>query len=471
MKPVKPSVISILGTMSALVGIALPVHSQEKSNNDPKRPNVLFILADDLGYGDLGCFGNKIIKTETIDKLSSEGVTFTNCYAGASVSSPSRGTLMTGLHTGHSRIRGNMCRTGGIVGEREGMGTVRRINLMPQDSTIANVLSNNGYVTCLVNKWHLDGFDPAAGPLDRGFNEFYGWLIREPQSHNYYPSKRWRNREEYTIEANLNGQQVDHNTDRATDEAIDFIRRQKDNNFFLYLAYNVPHVPLDSKSWGIYKNADMSPNDKSYAALITHMDESIEKVLSELKNLGLDDNTIVIFASDNGGAKAAKTDKLILNGELKGWKGELYEGGIRVPLIIRMPNRKNAGAVSDFPCYFPDLFSTMIDMTASHTTLKTDGISICPEVENPGRMIKDQRYLYWEQYPSKGISQAVRWGDWKLIRPNLDQEIELYNLKTDIKETTNVASLHPDIVARLSNYLNESHVESDNWPIKVSTSE
>lgn len=465
----KLSVFSVLGTVSAFVGVVSPAHSQGKAmNTNEKQPNILFILADDMGYGDLGCFGNKQIKSETIDKLASEGVTFTDCYAGASVSSPSRCTLMTGLHTGHSRIRGNMCRTGGITGEREGMGTVRRINLMPQDSTIANVLSNNGYVTGLVNKWHLDGFDPTAGPLDRGFNEFYGWLIREPLSHNYYPSKRWRNRHEYTIMANENGQHIDHNTDRATDEAIGFLQRNRDNKFFLYLAYNVPHVPLDSKSWGIYKDADMSPNDKSYAALITHMDESIARVLDELKTLGIDHNTIVIFASDNGGAKAAKTDKLVLNGELKGWKGELYEGGIRVPLIVRMPDCKNAGKKSDLPCYFPDLFATMVDMTGSNTTLKTDGISIYPEIKTPGTLSKDQRYLYWEQYPSKGISQAVRWGDWKLIRQNLDKDVELYNLKTDLKETRNVATLHPEIVSRLSGYFKDAHTESENWPVETS---
>lgn len=464
----KRPIISMLGTMTAFVEIVLPAQGQgQEYKSVKKQPNILFILADDMGYGDLGCFGNTIIKTKTIDKLASDGVTFTDCYAGASVSSPSRCTLMTGLHTGHSRIRGNMCKTGGIVGDREGMGTVRRINLMPQDSTIANVLSNNGYVTCLVNKWHLDGFDPAATPLDRGFDEFYGWLIREPQSHNYYPSKRWKNREEYTIEDNLNGEHVDHNTDRSTAEAIDFLRRQKDNKFFLYLAYNVPHVPLDSKSWGIYQDADMSPNDKSYAALITHMDECIAKVLDELKALGLDDNTIVIFASDNGGAKAAKTDKLVLNGELKGWKGELYEGGIRVPLIVRMPNRMNAGEVSDFPCYFPDLFATMVGVTKSNTGLKTDGIDLTPEIEKPGSMISNQRYLYWEQYPSKGIAQAVRWGDWKLIRQNLNKKTELYNLKTDIKESVNVAAENPEIVSRLSGYFKEAHVESANWPVEI----
>ncbi|PXV65883.1 arylsulfatase A-like enzyme [Dysgonomonas alginatilytica] len=449
--------------LSPLFGCLLPASVLAL---DTYKPNIIFILADDLGYGDLGCYGNKIIKTPHIDNLANEGLKFTDCYAGASVSSPSRCSLMTGLHTGHSRIRGNMCREGGIEGTREGMaGTVRRTNLQPQDSTIANVLSNNGYVTCLVNKWHLDGFDPNAGPLDRGFQEFYGWLIREPQSHNFYPTIRYRNRQEYVIEDNLNDKKIDHNTDRATIEAIDFIQRNQQKPFFLYLAYNAPHVPLDAKSWGDYKNMDLSDNDKSYAALVTHMDECIGKVLSELKKLDLDKNTIVVFASDNGGAKAANTEKLILNGGLRGWKGDLYEGGIRVPLIIKMPDGINVGKSSEFPCYFPDFLATFSDMTDSYTTLKTDGMSLLPEIKKPNSLSDEERFLYWEQFPSKGISQAVRWGDWKLIRQNIGKEYELYNIKTDRAETRDVATQFPDITNRLAEYMRSAHVESENWPV------
>lgn len=451
------SVIS--GCLISVIGVAA----------ENEKPNIIFILADDLGYGDLGCYGNNIIKTPNIDKLADEGVKFTDCYAGASVSSPSRCCLMTGMHTGHARIRGNMCREGGIEGIREGMpGTVRRTNLQPQDSTIANVLGNNGYVTCLANKWHLDGFNPEAGPLDRGFQEFYGWLIREPQSHNFYPTIRYRNREEYIITDNLNDKKIDHNTDRATIEAIDFIQRNQQKPFFLYLAYNAPHVPLDAKSWGDYKDMDLSDNDKSYAALITHMDECIGKLLAELKMLNLDKNTIVVFASDNGGAKAANTEKLILNGGLRGWKGDLYEGGIRVPLIVKMPDKENAGQVSNFPCYFPDFMMTFSDMTGSPTTLRTDGISLLPEIKSPNSLSPEKRFLYWEQFPSKGISQAVRWGEWKLIRPNIGKDYELYNLKNDRAEKYNIAVQFPDITNKLAEYMQSAHVESENWPLYYS---
>lgn len=434
-------------------------------------PNLIFILADDLGYADLGCYGNKIIQTPHIDKLASEGVLFTDCYAGAAVCSPSRCALLTGLHTGHARIRGNMCPIGGIEGIKEtpnGSRVVRRVNLLPQDSTIGNVLQNNSCRTCVVNKWHVDGFDENAGPLDRGFDEFYGWTIHEPKSHNFYPTVRWHNRERYIIEDNLHNKRADHNTDRSTSEAISFLRNNKDRPFFLYLAYNAPHVPLDAKSWGDYaKDASLSDNDKSYAALISHMDECIGSIMQELKTLGLDKNTIVFFASDNGGAKAAQTKTIKPNGVLRGWKGELYEGGIRVPMIVKMPDKLNAGKTSDFPCYFPDIMPTIAEMTASKTGLKVDGVSLLPEILNPGFMDRQNRFLYWEQYPKNGLAQALRYGSWKLVRNGTD-DFELYNINEDIEEQNNLAKQNTDIVKKLSAYMDLAHSPSENWPSKKS---
>lgn len=449
--------------------LSFPLLFGSTSIMSQQKPNIVFILADDLGYGDLACYGNKVIQTPNIDKLADEGVKFTQGYAGASVSSPSRSCLMTGLHTGHTRIRGNMCRVGGIVGEREGMGTVRRTNLQPQDTTIANVLSNNGYITCLVNKWHLDGFDPTATPLDRGFTEFYGWLIREPRSHNYYPDIRYNNREEYEIQENANGTHIDHNTDRSTSEAIDFLNRQtNDKPFFLYLAYNVPHVPLDAKDSGIYSDMkNLTDNDKAYAALITHMDECIGRVMMALQSNGQLENTMVVFASDNGGAKAANIKNLPpINSNLRGWKGELYEGGLRAPIIIRMPDKTSAGEVSDYPCYFPDFFSTFVDFTASRTGVETDGISLLPEIKKVGSQPRE-RFLYWEQFPNKGISQAVRWGKWKMIRSNIDKPYVLYNLKNDESETKDIAENYPDVVRTIADYMKAAHIESENWPIFI----
>lgn len=465
-------------------GALLPLASH--AVKPAEKPNILFILADDLGYGDLGCYGNKVIQTPVIDGLCGEGMHFTNSYAGASVSSPSRCCLMTGLNTGHGRIRGNTCKVGGLQGPREGVpGLVRRTNLMPEDVTIAELLRQQGYRTCLVNKWHLDGFDSTATPLDRGFDEFYGWLIPEAASQNYYPSVRWRNREKFTIEANLNGQHGDHNTDRSTDEAIAFMERTVGKQpFFLYLAYNAPHVPLDAKDRHLYLHSGLPEVDQSYAALVSHMDENIGRVLQKLHDLGLDKNTLVVFASDNGGATAAEVKELKLNGNLRGFKGELWEGGIRVPLMVRWPGHVKPGTVSNQPCYFPDFFPTFAklagvtdleesvrgllrqkmetDYFAPTKTSVTDGVDLMPALKGKKLPV---RMLYWEQFPKTGLSQAVRFGSWKAIRMSLDKPWMLYNLQSDPGETTDVAAQHPNVVASINAYVATARRDSPCWPV------
>lgn len=432
-----------------------------------KKPNILFILADDMGYGDPGCYGNKVIRTPVIDSLANQSMRFTDCYAGASVSSPSRYCLMTGFNTGHAQIRGNMCRKGGLVGMK-GESKVRRTNIQPRDITIANVLHDNGYNTCIVNKWHMGGFDVNAGPIDHGFDEFHGWLIREPRSHNYYPEVRFEDRREYTITANLNGKKGDHNTDRSTDEAITFLKKHaaaKDGKpFFLYLAYNAPHVPLDAKSRNLYEDSGLPLPDQSYASLISQMDSCIGCVLDTLKSLGMDNNTIVVYASDNGGAKAAKLQVLNPNGKLRGWKGQLYEGGIRIPMMIRWPGKIYGGAVSDEPCYFPDFFSTFIDAAKINLENTTDGKSLLPLLEGKKKTL-GPRYLYWEQFPHKEFQQALRYGKWKILRLNKDEDWQLYNLKEDMSEQHDSASYYPGIVKKMGNYANGCRTDSENWPI------
>jgi len=373
---------------------------------------------------------------------------------------------LTGLHTGHARIRDNMCRAGGLEGEREGIpGKVRRVNLQPEDTTIAEVLREQGYRTCLVNKWHVDGFDSPATPLDRGFDEFYGWLVREPRSQNFYPDVRWRNRERYEIPENQGGRRDDHNTDRSTREAIDFLKRNTQAPFFLYLAYNAPHVPLDAKEVSYYRQSGLPPNDQAYAALITHMDACIGQVLQVLREQGLADRTLVIFASDNGGAKAAGLQKLVPNGMLRGWKGELYEGGIRVPFIACWATHIRPNTVCSEPAYFPDLFPTWSAL-AGAAPRRTDGVNIWPLLSGQSRHLPD-RWLYWEQYPAKGISQAVRYGPWKAIRLQPGTPWQLYNLSTDPSETKDLASRYPAIVKRLEKMADASHIPSENWPVSV----
>lgn len=439
------------------------------SSGSSTRPNIIFILADDLGAADVGAYGSEHIRTPNIDRLASEGLSFTQAYAGASVSSPSRCTFLTGLHTGHGRIRSNFARQGAIEGKK-GRAVIRRPNLLPQDSTIANVLSGSGYHTILVNKWHVDGFDTAAHPLNRGFLEFYGWLVPEYRSHSYYPEIRYRNREEYAIPQNLDNRRALHSTDIATGEAVEFIRRKKDKPFFLFLTYNAPHTPLHAKSPNAYKDADLPEKDRAYAALVAHLDESIGRVLDEVKQAGIEDETVIIFASDNGGSTEAQLEKIRQNGALRGYKGQLYEGGLRVPLIIKTGDKKIAGKKSDFPTYFPDLFATLVELAGAHTSLKTDGVSLLPEIESPNSLSASQRSLYWEQYPGQGLAQAIRRGEWKLIKQSVRAEYELYNLKNDPSETTNLAAQHPDVVSNLAAELKEAHTESEWWPVSETIS-
>lgn len=439
------------------------------SSENGTRPNVIFILADDLGAADVGAYGSEHIRTPNIDRLALEGLSFTQAYAGASVSSPSRCTFLTGLHTGHGRIRSNFALQGGIEGKK-GSAVIRRPNLLPQDSTIASVLSNSGYHTFLVNKWHVDGFDTAAHPLNRGFQEFYGWLVPEHRSHNYYPEIRYRNGEEYAIDENLNNGRALHSTDIATNEAVELIRRKKDKPFFLFLTYNAPHTPLHAKSTDAYKDADLPEKDRAYAALVTHLDESIGRVLDEVKQAGIENETVIIFASDNGGSTEAQLEKIRQNGALRGYKGQLYEGGLRVPLIIKTGNKKIAGKKSDFPTYFPDLFATLVELAGAHTSLKTDGVSLLPELKSPNSLSASRRSLYWEQYPRHGLAQAIRQGEWKLIKQSAEAEYELYNLKSDLSETANLAIQHPGIVNALAAELKEAHTESEWWPVSETIS-
>lgn len=426
------------------------------------RPNILFILADDLGYADLACYGNEFIQTPNIDCLAATGVRFTHCYAGSAVSSPSRCTLMTGKHTGHSAIRDNFVLAGGIEGKK-GQQTIRRMHLQESDTTIAEVLREAGYRTCIVNKWHLDGFNPNATPLNHGFDEFYGWLVSTSYSNDpyYYPYYRFCNHELINIEENANGAHSKHNTVLSTDEAIAFIRRNREHPFFLYLAYDAPHEPynIDDTHW--YADMPWEAYTQRYASLITHMDAAIGRILDELDSLGLRDNTLVVFASDNGAARQAPRETLRCVGGLRGMKGQLYEGGLRVPLIINMPSCIAANEVDEL-VYFPDMMPTLAEIGGASDYMPTmiDGISLLPLLEEDSLPIGD-RPLYWE-FPGK--QRAVRYGEWKAVSVRRGAPLELYRLSVDPNETTNLALLYPDVLDVMDSIMVRMHTPSPNFP-------
>jgi arylsulfatase A-like enzyme len=458
----------VKGYLIAATGLAA-AHASAQQKATPERPNVIFILADDMGYGDLACYGNHYIKTPNIDRLAKTGTSFTQAYAGSGISSPSRCTLMTGRNSGNSRIRDNQCYAGGLTGLKinpKGDTTiVRRANLLPEDTTLATVIGTAGYRTCLVNKWHLDGYDPKAAPNHRGFDEFYGWTISTVHSNSpyYYPYYRLHGDSLVTIEDNEHDAHVLHNTELSTDDAIQFIRRNKQRPFFLFLGYDAPHEPytIDDTSWYNDKG-EWSMNTKRYAALVTHMDNNIGRLLATLDALDLRKNTLIIFASDNGAAVMAPLKELNCGAGLKGHKGQLYEGGIRVPLIVNQPGRVPARQIDNL-VYFPDFMPTLAALTGSQRALpqKTDGMDISPLFF--GRDIDtNSRDLYWE-FPGK--QRAIRHGEWKAVTVKKGAPLELYRIKDDPGETRNLASKYPDVVRQLEQLMKQMRTPSVNYPI------
>lgn len=435
-----------------------------------QKPNIVFILADDLGYGDVGVYGQQKILTPNIDKLAKEGTQFTDFYAGAPVCSPSRGSILTGLNTGHATIRGNATEQGGIAGKK-GKNIVYRANLTKDDYTIGNLLRDAGYNTSLVGKWHVDGYDSLATPLQRGFDKFSGWLINIPSTYTstYWPDHRYINGKLVTVAPNTNEKRGYYETNMCTDEALAYLETQKDGKkpFFLMLNFNNPHSPLDVPDQAIYKHMNWPEDMKTYAAMVYYMDQAVGKVKDYLIKSGLSKNTIVFFASDNG-PRSEPTSQLKAvseffdsNGKLKGYKRDMYEGGIRIPFIAWAPFLKNAPKISNVPGYFADIMPTFADIAGKTTGFKTDGLSIYSAIR--GEKPKKDRFLYWEFF-ELGFEQGIRYGRWKGVKRH--HKLELYDLKTDIGETNDVAASHPDIVKQIEDYLLTARTDSPYWTVK-----
>jgi arylsulfatase A len=409
----------------------------------PQRPNVVFILADDLGYGDLGCFGQKLIKTPNIDRLAAEGMRFTQAYAGATVCAPSRCALMTGKHNGHAAIRGNK------EIQPEGQQP------MPADTfTVAHLMKRAGYATGLVGKWGLGPPGSESIPSKMGFDDFFGYLCQR-KAHEYYPEYLWRN----TAKVMLDGRSYSH--DLMAAEALEFVRRNKDRPFFLDLSFTIPHQKLQVPDLGPYANESWPENLKTLAAMITRMDGDVGRLMALIKELGLDDRTLVFFASDNGGVWQ---DNLFHhNGPLRDRKTSMYEGGIRTPAIARWPGKVKAGVVSDQVWAFWDLLPTMAELTGQPAPSGMDGISILPTLLE-GRVVEHPP-MYWE-FHQRGFDQAARIGVWKAVRHGMREPIELYDLKSDVGEQRDVAAEQPDVVRRFEEYFKTARVDSPIWPIR-----
>ena len=438
-----------------------------------KRPNIIYILADDLGYGDLGCYGQETIKTPNIDRLAEEGMRFTEHYAGSTVCAPSRCCLMTGFHTGHALVRGNA-----------------RVPLRPSDVTVAELLKDAGYSTGIIGKWGLGEPDSTGIPNRQGFDYWFGYL-NQRHAHNYYPEYLWKNEEKFELDNEVNHiiggrdrtpggvatKRVEYSHDLFAEDALSFVEKNKDNPFFLYLALTIPHANNEAGNEGMevpsyepYADMDWPEQQKGHAAMITRMDGDVGRLMAKLKELGLDNDTLVMFSSDNGPHKEGGADPAFFNssGPLKGYKRALYEGGIRVPMIARWPGMIETGSVSDHISAFWDFLPTCCELVGMEAPGDIDGISMVPTMLGRPDEQREHEYLYWE-FHEQGKRQAVRMGHWKGIRQNVaknpDGPIELYNLEKDIGEENNVAARHPSIVAKIEASMESARTPSEHWPL------
>lgn len=412
-----------------------------------RKPNIILFLADDLGYGDLGCYGQKSIKTPHLDQMAAEGIRFTDFYSGSTVCAPSRCTLMTGYHTGHSRVRGNDL-----------------VPLLASDVTVAELLKAAGYTTGIFGKWGLGEPGTTGVPNKKGFDEWFGYL-NQVHAHDYYPNYLWRDEEIVQIPPDT------YSHDLFTQEAISFIKRKQNEPFFLYVPYTIPHANNELGDEGMevpsdapYSHESWPQQQKNYAAMITRLDTHIGQILTLLAELRLEEDTIVLFSSDNGpheegGATAEFFDS---NGPLQGIKRDLYDGGVRVPMIARWSGKIKPGQVNNQPFALWDFLPTATEIAGVEPPEGIDGISMLSAML--GKYSKEHEFLYWE-FHERGFEQAIRMGKWKAVRHGLNQPIELYNLEIDISEQCNLAVEYPDIVQKITQILQTVRFESKEFPI------
>jgi arylsulfatase A-like enzyme len=453
-----------------------------------QKPNIIYILADDLGYGDVSCYGQEKIETPNIDKLAAQGMQFMQHYAGAPVCAPSRSSLMSGQHTGHTSIRGNAIEKGMDEGQ---------VPMEGSTITLAELLKQAGYKTGAFGKWGLGYIGSEGDANSQGFDEFFGYNC-QAVAHRYYPDHLWHNRDKVMLEGNDWKHTVTYAADVIHDKALQFISENKDQPFFMYYPSTLPHaeliVPDDSifqaerakfgnetpylaKKNGvgfdygddivIKEYTTQKYPHATFAAMVKRLDQHVGEIMAKLKELGIEKNTIIIFSSDNGPHDEGGADPEFFNsnGDFRGIKRDVYEGGIREPMLVKWPAKVKAGSKTNNVSAFWDVMPTLAEIAHVKTPKESDGISFLPTLL--GKKQKQHDYLYWE-FHEKNSSQAVRLGQWKGIRQNItdskDAPIELYDLSKDLGEVKNSAGSHPDIVVKMAKIMNEAHQKNDRFP-------
>ena len=446
----------LLLLITIVCGLAHRAHAED-------RPNIIYIMLDDAGYGDFGAFGSKHIQTPSFDRMCREGMKFTDHYSGSAVCAPTRCVLMTGLDTGHCRRRGNAAAA--ARGDFKGRPLVP---LKAEDLTVAETLNKAGYVTGGIGKWGLGNPGTGGEPEKQGFDHWYGY-IDQVHAHSHYSDHIYEDGKKIPLPGNAGGKRETYIHDLFEAKTLEFVRRYKDKPFFLYLAYTLPHgkydIPASDPDYKLYADKPWPQMVKNYAGMVSRADRSVGKLLALLKELDLDDNTIVFYTSDNG-PNAPFVKPLNSAGGIRGIKRSLYEGGIRAAMTVRWPGKVPAGATSKFVWDMRDVFPTACDLAKADTPEHLSGMSVLPTLL--GKEQEPHEYLYWEFH--NPFQQAVRKGKWKAIRFGTKQPVQLYDLSVDIGEKSNVAEDHPDVASQLAKIMDTSRVESRYWPAREKSS-
>lgn len=433
-----------------------------------EKPNLVFILCDDLAQGDLGCYGQKLIKTPHLDRMAAEGTRYNQGYAGTSVCAPSRTSVMTGLHTGHSPVRGNR-----EIKSAESKFGAGQLPLPESTVTVAQILKSAGYATACMGKWGMGQFDTTGSPLKKGFDHFYGYN-GQVHAHSYFPT--WLDNDEQRIELpeNANRARKTYAQNLIQNEMLAWVRKQKTNPFFLFYAVTLPHGSYEIDDLGEYANReDWTAQQKSYAAMVTRLDSDVGGLLALLQEMKIDDDTLVLFMGDNGSsfAEDSPIGKLFdqsMGGKLRGHKRSMYEGGLRQAAIARWPGTVPAGRVSEEPWASWDFLPTAAELAGATIpdACHSDGKSLVAFLK--GGAAPERDYFYWELHEGKGPIQAVRFADWKAVRNGPSAAIELYDLNADSAESKNLAAEKPELVAKAATLLQSARVDDPNWPMAAS---
>ncbi len=452
----------LLTAFASLILASVSRAKEGPNGGQPKRPNLIFILSDDIAQGDVGAYGQKLIQTPNIDRLCREGTRYLSAYSGSSVCAPARASFFTGLDMGHCPVRANR------PTPPEG-----QLPLPPGTVTVGSILKQAGYRTATIGKWGMGMFGSSGSPLKNGIDHFFGYNCQR-HAHSYFPTYLWHDDRRVEIPENANGRKKVYAQDLIQRDALKWIEANADHPFFLFYAMTLPHGKYEIDDQGIYADKPWAEREKTYAAMVSRLDADVGALVDLLKKKGIDDNTLLVFAGDNGssfGPSSAigRRFNQSMDGKLRGFKRSMYEGGLRQAAFTWWPGTVPAGRVTDEPWAFWDLLPTFAELAGAGLPggYTPDGHSLVGFLKGgkaPARM-----YFYWELHENNGSIQAIRWDDWKAVRPRGSARVELYDLKQDLGETTDLATKHPALVKKAIVMMNGARVSHPDWPDPATT--